>query len=486
MGTTNSENDASQQKNTVQLQRPEFYPCNDCGRKFTKLALEVHKKSCSEDENCSCKVCKSNNFNHFQTKTEKSVLNPETSAKREEGNFRGHFCDLGVLSSQNSSDHESNNDQCSSFESSLEENTEESFEKSITKRKILKQAKFTDSLEYCHDGEPCNRKLFCNSCKKHVFWESVGNHAFTHSIKREDNHLICLACNETRSSSMLFVMHFNAHMMTHPNCSECECNYPSCVNWGEIQFSEHCYAGTTDHPCYICRKSFSQFTSLITHMKQHTKEMPYSCEECSRSFRQIGSLQRHMTIHRGNRPYKCPKCSNSFADPATLRNHARVHTRETPFVCEICKRGFSQIGNLKRHMAIHVEKVINASSMKFIKDKKDANDDRVLEETTSQELKALSAPESPQNPDTLELKIYESVDDKKRKKENGKFTLHVCHICGKKYTWPHDLNIHMRVHTGEKPYKCDLCDRRFSQSGAVQIHKNRHHLKELQNKRIKM
>ncbi|GFY61051.1 zinc finger protein 85 [Trichonephila inaurata madagascariensis] len=500
MGTANSENDASHQKNTVQIHRPEFYTCNDCGQKFTKLALEVHKKSCSEDENCSCKVCKSININCLQTKTGTCmVLNPETSSEKRESNFRDHFRDLSVSSSGNSSDHEDikisspkliiNDNQLNMTESSLEEDTEESLEKSpVMKSKNLKRKRivFTDSLENCHDGEPCNRKLFCNSCKKHVFWESVGSHAFTHSIKREDNHLICLVCDETRSSLTLFLMHFTSHMIAHPDCSECVCNHPNCVGLMKVPFFEHCYAGTTDHRCYICLKSFSQFTSLITHMKQHTKDMPYSCEECTRSFRQIGNLQRHMTTHRGDRPYKCRKCCKSFADPATLRNHTRVHTRETPFVCEICRRGFSQIGNLKRHMAIHVEKESNAASVKIMNDKNNANQVGVLEEATSQELKELLAPESPQNTDAVELKVCETLDQKKKKRENGKFTLHVCHICGKKYTWSHDLKIHYRVHTGEKPYKCEICSRCFSQSGAVQIHKNRHHSSSPPNKKIKI
>lgn len=50
---------------------------------------------------------------------------------------------------------------------------------------------------------------------------------------------------------------------------------------------------------------------------------------------------------------------------------------------------------------------------------------------------------------------------------------HICQLCGKRLLKKSDLERHVRVHTGEKPYMCSACRQRFSQKHSLDVHRRR-------------
>ncbi|KAH7974828.1 hypothetical protein HPB49_020190 [Dermacentor silvarum] len=58
--------------------------------------------------------------------------------------------------------------------------------------------------------------------------------------------------------------------------------------------------------------------------------------------------------------------------------------------------------------------------------------------------------------------------------ENVDIELHICSYCSKSFATRGNLNAHLRIHTGERPFQCHLCPKAFTQKATLVHHVRTH------------
>lgn len=263
--------------------------------------------------------------------------------------------------------------------------------------------------------------------KKHVD-EDSGDHWFDNSKTSMPNEpdpldivvngvkmVKCQFCDlqsTTRNRSYI-----KLHMRNHTGVKPYSCMY--CLE----KFTNSSAVGShirSSHPtkkvfkCLLCKMLFYTQDEFDTHELQCVKRRSFECHLCKFKLRRIfmHKVKDHMRrLHTGEKVVHCQYCDETFVTKHSLFCHMQYHTEVMPFKCSLCKRRCATKQQWRKHEYICY------------------------------------------NRPRLE-----------------------CHIC--KYSYPritHEgLKMHMRKHTGEKPYQCQHCHKFFPRPEALSFHMQRH------------
>ncbi|XP_075272688.1 zinc finger protein 407 isoform X1 [Opisthocomus hoazin] len=199
--------------------------------------------------------------------------------------------------------------------------------------------------------------------------------------------------------------------------------------------------GGATFKCVKCTEPFDSEQSLFLHIKEQHEELlrevnKYIVEDTEQ-------INREREENQGNVCKYCGKMCRSSNSMAFLA-HIRTHTGSKPFKCKICHFATAQLGDARNHVKRHLgmrEYKCHVCGVAFVM-KKHLN---------------------------THLLGKHGVGTPKERK----FT---CHLCDRSFTEKWTLNNHMKLHTGEKPFKCTwpTCHYSFLTASAMKDHFRTH------------
>ncbi|VVC37970.1 Hypothetical protein CINCED_3A021568 [Cinara cedri] len=146
--------------------------------------------------------------------------------------------------------------------------------------------------------------------------------------------------------------------------------------------------------------------------------------------------------------------------------------------CPDCQKSFYSATSLLVHFFSHVgdDKVENSNNSK----NNSISNEKLKETRKNESSKPINlVKDETFNPwkyclATLEENIGDSTNpiknNKLNKKKKEKTKTFECSLCSKKFGWPTDLKRHLLIHTGERPFKCSLCQTTFTRNFLLQKH----------------
>ncbi|KAK2186472.1 hypothetical protein NP493_199g06054 [Ridgeia piscesae] len=184
--------------------------------------------------------------------------------------------------------------------------------------------------------------------------------------------------------------------------------------------------------CEYCGRLFYSKSDHEAHIRTHTGDKPYACDQCNYRAITKENLKRHIEKEHAMMHYVCSQCSFEASNRTQLWVHQQKHKLESVTTCQICQAKFESNKRLKIHL-----------QMKH-------------KEISAVDMRKMLAPQ---------------------RKSHGKIgrKTHKCPYCSRTFLRANsDLQKHIWIHEGVKPFKCSLCPHACRSKNNLAAHMLRH------------
>ncbi|XP_037303574.1 zinc finger protein 480 [Manduca sexta] len=321
----------------------------------------------------------------------------------------------------------------------------------------------------------------CNLCFKGFNFEAkLQNHMHKHSPSR--GPFECKLCHMFLPTSYSFSVHSLIHTRRY-ECVKCGRRMTDRASILDHYRSQH-EGIMTLYTCQFCGKVFkvSDKNNSKTHRghvrNHHSGERP-KCDQCGKTFINADSLAEHQQIHQGIKNYSCGECDKQFRTRTQMKHHQLKHSTSKDYYCVECDTRFKSSHSLRQHLQKSLKhKDIESLKWGCARCLKRFESARQLAAHTRVQHEGVRA--HPCGLCGAALASRASLHKHLAAVHAGRRPppRHVCDACGKAFRGRSVLANHVRTHTGEKPFQCELCARKFTQRTAMRTHVKLVHLKQ--------
>ncbi|XP_016397540.1 gastrula zinc finger protein XlCGF57.1-like [Sinocyclocheilus rhinocerous] len=429
------------------------FTCSECGKSYSrKQELTKHMRIHTGENLFTCTQC-GKDFVDKKGLTRHLMVHTRLKKKQAGGITPGETTDI-LLERWNSV--EVNKDKQHQFQKTYVTNKDGNAIISQTEQNFTqKQAVKTE----------VKGSFTCTECGKS--FSKKGNLAVHMKSHTGEKTFTCTQCGQTFVHKSKLKRHMRIHTGERPyTCTQCGTSF---IDKGHLNDHMRIHTGEKPFACTQCGKSFRCNYLLKDHLRSHAGVRSFSCDQCDKTFVVASSLRKHLKIHAAVKPHVC-YCGKTFATLSILKTHETIHTGEKPYKCSLCGKSFARSTSLKNHEQVHTgEKPYQCSSCgkSFTK-----SYSMGLKEDKQHQFEK---PHHFKNED--EYAVISQTEQNFTQKQAGKtgakasFT---CTQCGKSFSRKSEVNRHMTVHTGEKPYTCTQCEKGFFDKEELNVHMRIH------------